>query len=102
MEPLIQKGKPHDKLHLTAEPGIPLITATKEFDAPREILFRAHTDPVARAVDLGPRDLPWWLIASRTVMAARLFWIKVGWALRGPVSTVCSGTVHVECHRPYV
>jgi uncharacterized protein YndB with AHSA1/START domain len=45
------------KLHLTAEPGIPLIATTREFDAPREILFRAHTDPALLVQWLGPRDL---------------------------------------------
>jgi uncharacterized protein YndB with AHSA1/START domain len=45
------------KLHLTAEPGVPQITTTREFDAPREILFRAHTEPEMLVQWLGPRDL---------------------------------------------
>ena len=45
------------KLHLTAEPGIPLIASTREFDASREALFRAHTDPTLLAQWMGPRDL---------------------------------------------
>ena len=45
------------KMQLTAEPGVPLITTTREFNAPREILFRAHTDPEMLVQWLGPRDL---------------------------------------------
>jgi len=30
---------------VTAEPGVPFIDITREFDAPRELVFRAHTDP---------------------------------------------------------
>ncbi len=33
------------KTQITAEPGIPQITITREFDAPRDLVFRAHTDP---------------------------------------------------------
>lgn len=45
------------KLQLTAEPGVPQITTIREFAAPREILFRAHTDPEMLVQWLGPRDL---------------------------------------------
>ncbi len=30
---------------ITAEPGTPFIDITREFDAPRDLVFRAHTDP---------------------------------------------------------
>jgi uncharacterized protein YndB with AHSA1/START domain len=30
---------------ITAEPGVPFIDITREFDAPRDLVFRAHTDP---------------------------------------------------------
>ena len=33
------------KTEITAEPGIPLIVMTRDFDAPRDLVFRAHTDP---------------------------------------------------------
>lgn len=33
------------KLHVTAEPGQLDFTMTRDFDAPRELVFRAHTDP---------------------------------------------------------
>jgi uncharacterized protein YndB with AHSA1/START domain len=46
-----------NKTTITAEPGIPQITITREFDAPRELVFRAHTDPQLLVQWLGPRDL---------------------------------------------
>ncbi|HTU76141.1 MAG TPA: SRPBCC family protein [Trebonia sp.] len=46
-----------NKTQITAEPGIPLITITREFDAPRELVFRAYTDPELLVQWLGPRDL---------------------------------------------
>ena len=46
-----------NKTTITAEPGIPQVTITREFDAPRELVFRAHTDPQLLVQWLGPRDL---------------------------------------------
>jgi uncharacterized protein YndB with AHSA1/START domain len=43
--------------HVTAEPGTPYIDFTREFDAPRDLLFRAHTDPELLVQWLGPRRL---------------------------------------------
>ena len=43
------------KLTVTAEPGVPFIDMHREFDAPRELLFRAHTDPELIKQWLGPR-----------------------------------------------
>jgi uncharacterized protein YndB with AHSA1/START domain len=45
------------KTEITAEPGIPTISITRGFDAPRELVFRAHTDPDLLVQWLGPRDL---------------------------------------------
>ena len=42
-------------LKITAEPGLPIIETSREFDAPRDLLFRAHTDPELLARWLGPR-----------------------------------------------
>ena len=45
------------KTQIVAEPGVPQIVITREFDAPRELLFRAHTDPALLVQWLGPREL---------------------------------------------
>jgi uncharacterized protein YndB with AHSA1/START domain len=45
------------KTAITAEPGIPMVTIAREFDAPRDLVFRAHTDPDLLVQWLGPRDL---------------------------------------------
>jgi uncharacterized protein YndB with AHSA1/START domain len=39
---------------ITAEPGIPFIDIEREFDAPRDLLFRAHVDPELLVQWLGP------------------------------------------------
>jgi uncharacterized protein YndB with AHSA1/START domain len=31
--------------NVTADPGVPFIDITREFDAPPDLVFRAHTDP---------------------------------------------------------
>lgn len=40
---------------ITAQPGVPFIEITREFDAPRDLVFRAHTDPELLVQWLGPR-----------------------------------------------
>jgi len=45
------------KTAITAEPGIPQIIITREFDAPRDLVFRAHIDPDLLVQWLGPCDL---------------------------------------------
>ena len=42
---------------LIAEPGLPLVTLEREVDAPRDLVFRAWTDPELLAQWLGPRRL---------------------------------------------
>src|SRR5829696_8655589 len=41
---------------ITAEPGQPTIVITREFNAPRELVFNAHVDPEQYAQWLGPRN----------------------------------------------
>jgi uncharacterized protein YndB with AHSA1/START domain len=40
---------------ITAPPGLPFIEIEREFDAPRELLYRAYTEPELLAQWLGPR-----------------------------------------------
>jgi uncharacterized protein YndB with AHSA1/START domain len=45
------------KTEITADPGTSMIVMTREFDAPRDLVFRAHTDPDLLVKWLGPREL---------------------------------------------
>ncbi|MFD2092828.1 SRPBCC family protein [Blastococcus deserti] len=42
---------------ITADPDVPLIRIVREFDAPRESVFRAHTEPELVAQWMGPRSV---------------------------------------------
>lgn len=44
-------------MRITAEPGNALIETEREVDAPRDLVFRAWTDPALLAQWLGPRRL---------------------------------------------
>jgi uncharacterized protein YndB with AHSA1/START domain len=44
-----------NKTVITAEPGVQELFITREFDAPRELVFKAHTDPNLFVQWLGPR-----------------------------------------------
>ncbi|HSJ90334.1 MAG TPA: SRPBCC family protein [Anaerolineales bacterium] len=44
-----------NRIVVTAEPGKQDVLITREFDAPRELVFKAHTDPQLYAEWLGPR-----------------------------------------------
>jgi uncharacterized protein YndB with AHSA1/START domain len=41
---------------ITAEPGVPWVDLQREFNAPRDLVFRAHTDPELLVQWLGPRQ----------------------------------------------
>jgi uncharacterized protein YndB with AHSA1/START domain len=43
------------ELHVVAEPGVPQIVMTRQLAAPRDLVFRAYTDPELLAQWLGPR-----------------------------------------------
>jgi uncharacterized protein YndB with AHSA1/START domain len=45
------------RIEIVAEPGVPQILITREFAAPPELLFRAHTEPDLLAQWLGPGNL---------------------------------------------
>jgi uncharacterized protein YndB with AHSA1/START domain len=41
---------------ITAEPGVPWVDLARDFDAPRDLIFRAHTEPELLVQWLGPRQ----------------------------------------------
>lgn len=45
------------KLEIIAEPGVPQILTRTEVNAPRDLVFRAYTEPELLVQWLGPRDL---------------------------------------------
>jgi uncharacterized protein YndB with AHSA1/START domain len=42
---------------ITTQPGLPFIDLVREFDAPAQTVFRAHTDPALFARWMGPRSM---------------------------------------------
>jgi uncharacterized protein YndB with AHSA1/START domain len=56
-EMLERKGSKGAKAHLIAEPGTQEIVIIREFDAPRDLVFRAFTEPELYAQWIGPRRL---------------------------------------------
>jgi uncharacterized protein YndB with AHSA1/START domain len=65
-----------NKTVITAEPGIQELFITREFDAPRELVFRAHTDPELYVQWLGPRDLATTLETFEPVSGGRWRFIQ--------------------------
>ena len=47
----------HRETQIVADPDVPLVRIVREFDAPKEKVFRAHTDPDLLVQWLGPRSL---------------------------------------------
>ena len=46
-----------NKTEIIAEPGKQELYIIREFDAPRDLLFKAHTDPEIYVKWVGPKDL---------------------------------------------
>ena len=46
-----------NKTVVTAEPGKQELFIIREFDAPRDLVIKAHTDPALYVQWVGPRDL---------------------------------------------
>src|SRR5688572_16816078 len=65
-----------NKTVITAEPGKQELFITREFDAPRELVFRAHTDPDIYVRWLGPRDLATTLETFEPVSGGRWRFIQ--------------------------
>ncbi|WP_082122636.1 SRPBCC family protein [Methanoculleus sediminis] len=56
----IEGGQTHrerNPIRITAEPGKQEVFVVREFDAPRELVFRAYTDPELFRQWIGPRGL---------------------------------------------
>jgi uncharacterized protein YndB with AHSA1/START domain len=47
----------HHETQIVSDPDVPLVRIVREFDAPPEKVFRAHTDPDLLVQWLGPRSL---------------------------------------------
>jgi uncharacterized protein YndB with AHSA1/START domain len=60
---------------VTAEPGKQEVFITREFDAPRELVFKAHTDPELYVQWLGPRGYEMTLETFEPVSGGRYRYI---------------------------
>ena len=60
-----------NKTVLTVEPGKQEVFVTREFDAPRELVFKAYTDPKLYIQWLGPRDLTMQLVTFEPTNGGR-------------------------------
>lgn len=65
-----------NKTTITAQPGKQELFITREFDAPRQLVFRAHTDPEIYARWVGPRDLTMELKTFEPVSGGRWRFIQ--------------------------
>ena len=64
------------KTTITAEPGKQELFITREFEAPRELVFKAYTDPDLYVRWLGPRDLTTTLETFEPVSGGRWRFIQ--------------------------
>ena len=65
-----------NKAIITAEPGKQELFITREFDAPRELVFRAYTDPEIYAQWLGPNGLTTWFEVFEPVSGGKYKFIQ--------------------------
>ncbi len=65
-----------NKTTITVEPGKQELFVTREFDAPRELVFKAHTDPDIFVKWLGPRGLTMTLETFEPVSGGRWRFIQ--------------------------
>jgi len=65
-----------NKTTITAEPGKQELFITRDFDAPRELVFKAHTDPKLFVQWIGPRGLTTTLETFEPVSGGRWRFIQ--------------------------
>lgn len=65
-----------NRVTIMAEPGKQELFITREFDAPRELVFKAHTDPDLFVRWLGPRNLTTRLETFEPVSGGRWRYIQ--------------------------
>jgi len=65
-----------NKTTITAEPGKQELFVIREFDAPRELVFKAHTDPNLFVQWIGPRGLTTTLDVFEPVSGGRYRFIQ--------------------------
>ena len=65
-----------NKTIITVEPGKQELFITREFDAPRDLVFKAFTDPNLYARWVGPRDLTMTLETFEPVSGGRWRYIQ--------------------------
>lgn len=65
-----------NKTTITAEPGVQELFIMREFAAPRELVYKAHTDPSLFAQWIGPRGLTTTLDAFEPVSGGRYRFIQ--------------------------
>jgi len=61
---------------IKAEPGKQELFITREFDAPRELVFRAYTDPEIYAQWLGPHGLTTWFEVFEPVSGGKYKFVQ--------------------------
>ena len=65
-----------NKITITAEPGKQELFITREFDAPRELVFKAYTDPEIYAQWLGPNGLKTWFEVFEPVSGGKYKFVQ--------------------------
>lgn len=65
-----------NKTIITAEPGKQELFITREFDAPRELVFKAYTDAEIYAQWLGPHGLETWFEVFEPVSGGRYKFVQ--------------------------
>lgn len=86
---------------ITAEPGQPFVDIVREFDAPLDLVFRAHTDPDLFARWTGPRQLTMEVLAFDAVTGGQWRYVSrdpagVDYGFRGVFHTVETDSLIIQ------